>query len=134
MRLPADPARRALHFALAMIGAALWLVIAALSAALVWLSVFGAWVWPGAERGNCWTYALPRWIREGGGLLITLDRLRLGRVPVPHAAWVRGAVEDVLETEPVRRRNTLRGSLYGLRTLYFRFAVRHTERRPVTRR
>lgn len=117
-----------------MLGAALWLVIAALSAALVWLAVLGAKVWPAADCGNCWTFALPRWAKGGGGLLITLDRLRIGRVPVPHAAWVCGAVADVQETEPAVRRRTARAAWWGLRTLYFRYTVRRSESRPAARR
>lgn len=113
--------RRTVHAALAAIGIALWLLLAAGSCALVALAVLGHRVWPDADRGDCWIYALPRWAIHGGGLRITISRV--GWLRIPRAAWIRpdGVIE---RAEPVQRARTARQSWYGLRTLYFRYRVR----------
>ena len=113
--------RRAAHLLLAAVGIVLWALLALGACALVALAVLGHRIWPQADRGDCWTYALPRWALHGGGLRITISRV--GWLRIPRAAWIR--LDGVIErAEPVARAHTAREALWGLRTLYFRYRVR----------
>jgi hypothetical protein len=114
--------RRALHFTLAMVGVVVWLALvlqATLLVALVWL---GDRVWPKADMGDCWVFAITQWLRHGGHVRMRVERL--GWLPIPRASWARpdGMVE---RAEPVRRLHTLREAWGGLLTVYFKY-------RPVT--
>lgn len=116
--------RRTLHAALAAAGVVLWLALAAGAVLLVGLAVLGHRIWPEAHRGNCWTWALPRWAAGGGDLAIRM--VRVGRLPVPHVAWI--APDGVThETQPVHRAQTGWQAWGGLATLYFRFRVRRRD-------
>lgn len=118
-------AMRSAHFVLAMIGFCLWVYLVIGALLLVGLARLGHWIWPEADMGNCWTFALPRWSLEGGELRITMRRV--GRLPVPHAAWCRpdGTLE---QTEPVKRATRARDAW---RTIYFRFHVQVSKRQSV---
>ena len=63
---------------------------------------------PNATSGNCWTYALPKWYRHGGYLLVrNADIVRfLWIFPVPHVAWVKHLGSDVVveQFDPVKRK------------------------------
>lgn len=112
--------RRVLHAMLAAVGVMLWMVLAAGGLLLVGVAVVGHRVWPDADRGDCWSYALPRWVLHGGALRISIHRVEW--LPIPRATWVRP--DGVLErAAPVRRARTVREAWYGARTLYFRYRV-----------
>ena len=119
---------RSVHLAMAMLGAALWVLIAVASLVLVLLAVLGHRLWPSADMGNCWTFALPRWAMHGGELGIRM--VKVGALQIPHAAWRRpdGTVE---QTEPVERAESASQAWFGLKTIYFRFRVLVNGRRVV---
>lgn len=122
--------RRAAHFGMAMVGAVLWLVIVVQVSALVALAVLGHKVWPQADRGNCWTHALPRWWIKGGYLAIAFSPLRIGPIRIPHAVWVpQTFLAGCESTEPLHRQTTAAQAWFGLKTLYFQFYVRHMDRK-----
>lgn len=115
--------RRAVHFALNAAGFCLWLPCVMLGYCVMGLAILGHRVWPAADRGNCWSYALPRLARHGGKLQVEASKLRLGPLPIPHAIWVRpdGGTE---QTEPIERRRAAASAWWGLATIYFRFRVK----------
>ena len=96
--------RRALHMALAALGAPVWVLFCACLAVMVLLAALGHRLWPAADRGNCWSFALPRWLAGGGALAIVPSGLWIGPIPILHAAWVPAGPQDYLQqTEPVSR-------------------------------
>jgi len=115
--------RRTLHAVMAVVGFLLWVVWCALFAAIVTLTVLGHRLWPEADRGNCWSFALPRWWTQGGYLAIVPSGLWLGPVPVLHAIWVRGELSEIQATDPCARHESARSSWFGLKTIYFKFRV-----------
>lgn len=115
--------RRSAHFALNAIGFGLWLPCVLLGYCVMGLAILGHRVWPEADRGNCWSYALPRLAERGGKLQIEASRLSIGPLPIPHAIWIRpdGGAE---QTEPCVRRSSAAAAWWGLATIYFRFTVK----------
>lgn len=113
--------RRALHALMAAAGIVWWVVLAILGLGLAGFAALGHLVWPRADWGNCWTFALAMWVMHGGRLEISIRRV--GWLRIPHAAWIRpdGVIE---ETEPVQRRRDARAAWGGLATLYFRFTIK----------
>ena len=110
-------ARRIAHFALNAVGVVFWICAMACFTAVTALAILGHKIWPDADRGNCWTWALPRWWREGGGLYIVPSGLwvKVGGLriwPVLHAALVHGEIPNIQQTEPIVRRNNIFSSLY----------------------
>jgi len=124
--------RVCVHFTLNAIGVTLWLLSMALMWGVLRLSIIGRWIWPEADHGNCWTYALPRWHREGGYLAVCITPLRWRGVQlrVPHAIWVPGSLLDVPlhQTLPVKKQSGLLASWFGLKTIYFKYSVIRFER------
>lgn len=88
--------RRILHALAIWIGFIAWapamclLVISAVCARLADRAI------PHSPNQNCWSYALAKWTKRGGYLLIRdADGQRfLGKFPVPHVAWVSHVGED----------------------------------------
>lgn len=82
---------------------------------------------PDARRGNCWTFAGPKWAKAGGYLAVRMAGFPriCGRRFVPHAIWVPSLAGVPLEqTEPDHRIT----SLWGIwQVPYFDFHIRTTE-------
>lgn len=119
--------KRAVHAVLVLSMSAPLLVIYVSSVVAIALALLAHRVWPDANRGTCWSYALPRWWREGGYLAVrpALGVRMFGAGMVPHAIHVRdlGACQ-VSQTVPVRRYH---GTLAVLRTWYFAYYIATTE-------
>jgi hypothetical protein len=93
-------------------------------------------LWPGADHGNCWSFVGPKWSRWGGYIVVRwaddvviphwriIPRSLRGRRFVPHAMWLEKWPADVemQQTVPLKR------SKNPLKTLYFRYIVRRSER------
>ena len=81
-------------------------------------------VLPRATWGNCWTYAVPRWLRYGGYLsLRRSDGVALfGRVGIPHAAWQSSLRGELRMTSPITR---VPNMYLPLRALLFEYEVWH---------
>lgn len=85
---------------------------------------------PNARRGNCWSYAAPRWWRHGGYLgMRAADGVRLcGFGLVPHVVHVEalGDGSRISHTLPTNRYS---GRWLLWRKLYFRFTVADSDDR-----
>lgn len=115
--------RRVLHAMLAMLGVVVWLVWCGLFSVMLLLALLAHWIWPTADIGNCWAFALPRWWLRGGYLAIVPSSLWLGPVPILHAALVRAPAPDLIQTTPVTKARTAREAWFGLKSLYFKYRV-----------
>ena len=116
--------QRPVHFLLAALGVVLWFIIVLQIILLIWLARLGAWVWPDADMGNCYTFALASF-RYRNGDCLTIHR-RSARTPIPHIVLTHGPMGGPTEqTEPVTRHKGWRAFLHSL---YFRYRVTRTER------
>jgi hypothetical protein len=79
---------------------------------------------PHARWGNCWTYAVPRWLKYGGYLsLRRSDGVALfGRVGIPHAVWQSSLRGGLRMTAPVKRKS---GLFFPVHVMLFDFTVWH---------
>lgn len=103
-------ARKAAHAAILLIAALPWIVAyfsACAAAGCGWLA---ARVWPDADRGNCWSFALHRWCKGRGVLALTfVEDARLLRIfPVVHCALLPSLPREaqIEMTIPRKRRST----------------------------
>lgn len=89
-----------------------------------WLAVLAFRVWPEADRGNCWQWALAKQRREGGYVFSRPVRgatLILGRIVPPHAGWMQSLKGvPVMQTEPRKR---YEGPSLLWRWMYFEFDI-----------
>ena len=120
--------RASIHAALVLLAVVPWIVgLLGFGAALL-LVLAADWVWPDANRGNCWSFVGPRWVKHGGYIVVRpADGVRvLGRFWVPHAFWMPkiGMDNVILQTHPATRS---RSKWLPWRTLYFEFRVRKRE-------
>lgn len=122
-------ARRVAHAALIVVAALPLLVAFGAIRAVEALAVLADRVWPGADRGNCWTWALLQHRRHGGYLFSRPVRdAQLAWVgEPPHVGWVERIDGPVMQTEPVSR---YRGRWLLLRWVYFQFTVKMDEAAP----
>ena len=119
-------ALRALHALLVVLAFVPW-ALGCLGFGLALLLVLAAdWLWPNATHGNCWSFVGPLWARYGGYIVVRMadDVTIIGRRFIPHALWLEKWPSDVAmqQTMPLKR------SRNPLRTLYFQFKVRRSER------
>lgn len=119
--------RRIVHacvvFALALPLGIAWVAV---SAALG-LALLANRVWPEADRGNCWTFALVKWWREGGYIAARpAPGVRfIGMGMVPHVLWVRHISGcELQQAVPVKRYH---GPWLVFRAWHFKFNVIKTE-------
>jgi hypothetical protein len=84
------------HFALVTAGFGAWAVAMACMTVATAFAVWADKVMPNSTKGNCWSFALPRWWRQGGYLLVRAadGQALLKKLPVPHVAWIKHLGED----------------------------------------
>ena len=114
--------RHIIHWALNAIGVVTWFVAMSAMWVTIRLSVLGHRLWPEADKGNCWTYALPRWYLHGGYLSIRwANGARIFGRRIPHVIWLHEIPADtpLQQTEPLRRSKGRRLPP----VFYFRFRV-----------
>jgi hypothetical protein len=115
--------RPLIHRLMNVPGVLLFLAIAAQFWLLTEWAKLGHKVWPEADVGSCWTFALARWDWRHDWLCI---RKAPGKAPIPHVALVHGELGGVTEqTDPVARR---KGWEAVWHSLYFKYRVTRTER------
>ena len=123
--------RQLAHFALVMLGILPWALAYWAGALAMWIAVLGDRVWPEADRGNCFSHALPLWVRGRGALVLTFveDARFLRWFPVLHAAvlpaFPRGNAYEM--TQPLHRKTT---RWFPWFTFYFRFRIIRHDRVP----
>ena len=118
--------RKALHAIVCRIGVIPWSVGMACMTVTVWMSLLADLIWPNADRGNCWTFAMPRWRQRGGYLAI-----RPSPRPfqfIPHCIWVWSLEGCTLEQTIPKKR--ARSAWQAWRSVYFNYRVTSEERRP----
>ncbi|MDE2399256.1 MAG: hypothetical protein KGL43_04005 [Burkholderiales bacterium] len=107
-----------------------WIVAMLILGVALWLVVMAHKVWPDADRGNCWSFATPRWYRGGGHLQIRWSEgVRVLGLRIPHVSWVPKLPPEgiaVEQSEPVKRE---RGDWLPP-VFYFRFFVKRREMPP----
>lgn len=115
--------RRALHTLITYVAAVPLLVAWGAISVTSWLAALADRVWPGANRGNCWMFALARQRARGGYLAARPARdVQVTGVGVPpHVAWVEslGGMR-MQQTRPTER---YEGRWLLLRWIYFPFTV-----------
>lgn len=118
------------HFLGVTTATLIWFVSMGIMVVALGLVVLADWLWPDANYGNCWSFAVPRWWRSGGSLQMReADDVKFfgRRARVPHVNWVHRMPADVgvHRTEPIER---YRGSWLILRNFfYFKFRIEHVE-------
>lgn len=120
------PLRLALHAGLVILAALPWAIGCLGYWAAMWLTVWADRVWPDATHGNCWSFVGPKWLKEGGYVVVRWAHPPMGRIP--HSIWMRNIPEgaEIQQTEPVRR---ARRWWQAHRTLYFRWRIVDREKR-----
>lgn len=120
-----------MHVGLATVGFTVWAAGILFMYLSTMLSVLGDRVLPGATSGNCWSFALPKWHKHGGYLLIRdADGQRfLNLFKVPHVIWVKtlppkGSTIDLEQFVPVKRKVA---RWLPLHTVYYEGRTRTTE-------
>jgi hypothetical protein len=83
--------RSVIHAMLVILGFIPWAIAITLMAVTTGLALLADRARPHARAGNCWSYALQKWAKHDGYLIVrAADGQRfLGLFPVPHVAWVR---------------------------------------------
>ncbi len=79
---------------------------------------------PNSRWGNCWSFAVPRWIKYGGYLSMRVaEDVRFLKVfPVLHVLWCRESPRpgSMRMTRPVKR---IEDKWFPVGTIYFTFKV-----------
>jgi hypothetical protein len=115
--------KRILHAAVVILAFVPWVIGCLGFGAAIALALLADRILPNARHGNCWSFALPRWWRNGGYLLV---RWANG-MPVPHAAWVR-RLSDGNELEQTAPLHRVTSWALLWKTLYFPFRVTTVEK------
>lgn len=63
--------RRLAHACLLVVGFPLWLIGVLCFTAATYAAIAGEKLMPGRMFGNCWTFALPRYVERGGCFVFT---------------------------------------------------------------
>lgn len=120
--------RRAVHFLLVMLGTIPWSVGYFSFVVAIGIARLCDRVWPNATHGNCWSFTLPRWSRQGGYLILreSAGVRMFKRLIVPHALWARSIDPlDLEQTIPLRRASPM---WIPWQVVYFHFRVSKQER------
>jgi hypothetical protein len=121
--------RRFAHTCLLVVGFPLWLVGVLCFTAASYASIAGEWLMPGRMFGNCWTFALPRYVQRGGYLIIRpADGVRfLGAFHIPHVIWARELPQgmSVEQFVPLKRSHS---KWLPWRTVWYEGRLRTRER------
>lgn len=121
--------RRALHALLVILAGPWWLLACLAFGVSVLLVLAADKLIPDADRGNCWSYVMPRFLKHGGYVCVRAARgARILGLPIPHAIWLKqmphGA--DLEQTIPTERKR----SPPAWEVFYFKYrVVKHETRR-----
>lgn len=121
--------RQLFHFLCCLLAVPFWIIgMTALSVAL--LPILGAYkIYPRSPKGNCWTYACPRWFSRGGYLVVrpSAGVKFLSVCSIPHVAWMPRTppAGSLKQFTPSNRK---RAFWFPFFTLYFRGKVTDQEK------
>ena len=82
--------RKVTHFLLAWIGTVFWAIGNCLYVLTALIILLGQKVHPTSKYGNCWSYAVPLWLRYGGHLAVRASDHNkfLWVFPLPHVKFI----------------------------------------------
>lgn len=120
---------RSAHFTLAIMGLLIWGIGNILYSLCIGLAMVGDWIYPDSTLGNCWAFALARWWKHGGYIVIRKSDKNgfLGFLPLPHILWLRRMNWNNAEVEhlvPVVRK---RSKWFPWYAVYFDGRISNTE-------
>ena len=100
--------RKVTHFLLAWIGTVFWAIGNCFYVLTALMILLGQKVHPTSKYGNCWSYAVPLWLRYGGHLAVRASDHNkfLWVFPLPHVKFI-----PVLPPEGVEMRQFIPQSL-----------------------
>lgn len=115
---------------LLVLGLIPWLVAMVCLWLSTWMARLGDRISPGLMYGNCWSYALPKFARHGGYLLVRPARgVRLLKMfSVMHVIWVKSLPREGVEMEmfePLHRRPA---NWLPWHTIWFRGRIARAEK------
>lgn len=123
------PAVYALLFGL---GVLVWLVSMAAMLGCTWLERLARRVHPTATGGNCWVFALDKYRRDGGYLIVRASRsAALLGWPVPHVMWAAALPPDAeVEHFAPAPEDQRRARFFAWFAFWFRGQVYNRETKP----
>lgn len=118
-----------LQFAVVLIATIPWILGYLLFGIAYLIHKLGTAILGKSNYGNCWTFAMPKWVEHGGYLLIRpADGQRiLNYIKVPHVAWVKNLDPKCVEVEqysPVTRYST---NIFPWYALFYEGEVKNYE-------
>lgn len=89
------------HFLLTLCALVLWGSANFLYSICFFMSILGDFLVPNSVYGNCWSFALSRWWKNGGYLLIRESEGNkfMRSLPLPHVIWVKKVKSSGVEIE-----------------------------------
>lgn len=91
--------RKVTHFLLAWIGTVFWAIGNCFYVLTTLIILLGQKVHPTSKYGNCWSYAVPLWLRYGGHLAVRASDHNkfLWVFPLPHVKFIPVLPPDGVE-------------------------------------
>lgn len=121
--------RRLAHSLLLVVGFVVWLAGVLCFTAATYAAVAGEKLMPGRMFGNCWTFALPRYLQRGGYLIIRpADDVRfLGIFRITHVIWAQELPKG-MEVEQFVPLTRSRSKWFPWQTIWYAGRQRNRER------
>ena len=118
-----------LHKIFCYFGAIFWIISVTTMTITTLFASLCDWVDPTSKMGNCWSFALPKWAKQGGYLLIRpADGNRFLKIfPVPHVLWVKQIPKEGLVLEQFFPLERKQASWFPHHTLYYKGIVKTKE-------
>jgi hypothetical protein len=106
-------------------GLPVWTLGVALLGVSILVAALAEWLHPDGTHGNCWTYAMSRYWRHGGYLMIRrADDVRLlGCIAIPHASWVKALPAEGVDLEQYQPDEREPGRWWPWHVLWYRGIV-----------
>lgn len=116
-----------LHFLLNAIGIIPWLLGVFMFFITTNIAILGHKLLPDADKGNCWSFALPRWYLSGGYLVIrwSKSREKIFGMRIPHVIWVSDGIQNTELQQTIPLNLTTKKILPPV--FYFKYKVVTTE-------
>lgn len=115
---------------LLVLGLIPWLVAMVCLWLSTWMARLGDRISPGLMYGNCWSYALPKFARHGGYLLVRPARgIRLLKMfSVPHVIWVKRLPCEGVELEMFQPIDRDHSSWLPWKTIWYKGQIKRAEK------
>ena len=118
-----------LHLPLILASVFFWSIAMFFMLITIGFSLLMLKLYPDSLEGNCWSYALPRWIKHGGYLAVgpAAGQRFLNYFFIPHVIWVKkmSPETELEQLVPIRRKSR---SFIPYYTLFFKGKVNVVEK------